>query len=59
LELGEWMLQRKRREEAEGLLGLARAAFVELGATPSIERVDAAAQDSGATTVDRREASSV
>lgn len=58
LELGEWMLQRKRREEAEGLLGLARAAFVELGATPSIERVDAAVQDSGATTVDQREASS-
>ena len=49
LELGEWMVQRGRREEAEGLLSDARASFVELAASPWIERVDATAVDAGAT----------
>jgi hypothetical protein len=53
LELGEWMLQQGRRDEAEALLGPARLTFVELAATPWIERLDAAAQDAGATTVDQ------
>jgi hypothetical protein len=53
LELGEWMTQRGRREEAEGLLGSARTAFVELAAIPWIERVDAATLDTVTTTVDQ------
>lgn len=54
LELGEWMLQHGRRDEAEGLLGPARTAFVELAATPWIERVDAATQDIVAAGADQR-----
>src|SRR4029077_7121647 len=49
LELGEWMVQRGRRDEAEGLLSDARGSFVELAASPWIERVDATAADAGAT----------
>ena len=49
LELGEWMVLRGRREEADGLLSDARASFVELAASPWIERVEATAVDAGAT----------
>jgi tetratricopeptide (TPR) repeat protein len=53
LELGEWMMQRGRRDESEGLLAPARTAFVELGAIPWIDRVDSAVQDAVATNVDQ------
>jgi len=54
LELGEWMTQRGRREEAEGLLGSARtASSSNWPAIPWIERVDAATLDTVTTTVDQ------
>ncbi len=42
LELGQWLMQRGRGAEAEAMLKQARAAFVELGAHPWVERTDAA-----------------
>ncbi len=54
LELAEWMLQRGRRDEADALLAPARETFVELAATPWIERVDGLTVHAGATIVDRQ-----
>jgi class 3 adenylate cyclase/predicted ATPase len=50
LELGEWLVQRGRRADAEALISAARATFVELAAKPWIERVDAASAGVGITT---------
>jgi class 3 adenylate cyclase/tetratricopeptide (TPR) repeat protein len=47
LELGEWMAQRGRLDEADGLLADARRSFVDLGASPWVRRVDATARDAG------------
>jgi class 3 adenylate cyclase len=43
LELGEWLTQQGKRSEAAAMLAESRATFVELGASPWIERADAAA----------------
>ena len=42
LELGEWLMQRGKRADAEAVLAEARTAFGELGANPWIQRTDAA-----------------
>jgi hypothetical protein len=52
LELGEWMVQHGKADGGDRLLADARAAFTELGATPWIERVDAAVHGGGATSAD-------
>ncbi len=52
LELGEWMVQHGKADGGDRLLADARTAFTELGATPWIERVDAAVHGGGATSAD-------
>ena len=48
LELAEWLVQRGKAADADGMFAEAKATFAELGAAPWIERVDAAMH--GATT---------
>jgi predicted ATPase len=52
LELGEWMAQSGNSETRDKLLADARSTFVNLGAAPWIERVDAATQGGSATSAD-------
>ncbi len=53
LELAEWTSQHGRNPEADALLVDARASFIELGAVPWVQRVDAVTQGLGATTAQR------
>ncbi len=50
LELGEWLMQRGKRADAEAVLAEARSAFGELGANPWIQRTDAASAGDSTTT---------
>jgi hypothetical protein len=53
LRFAAWLLDQGPSKEADDMLVQARSAFVRLGATPWIERVDAAAQGAVAPTVAR------
>jgi tetratricopeptide (TPR) repeat protein len=53
LQFAAWLLDQGPSKEADDMLVQARSAFVQLGATPWIERVDAAAQGAVAPTAAR------